>query len=117
VPIPHERIFLSKPYSSICCFLRAFHGTVAWPVGVDPFEQRRHPHEKWGHHNLLYVVGDEQLTQQVRALSEILFAQSKRLEWNGKIMASQLQRYRKSTAPASKARTALPPLNPDVTSL
>ena len=56
--------------------------------------------------------GDEDLVQQVNALTETLFASSSNKTWNGRIMATQLRKHRDTQTLVLRQKTALPALNP-----
>jgi len=60
----------------------------------------------------LYQCGDEDLTQQLNALTETLFASSSNKTWNGRIMADRLRKHRHAQALKLRQKTPLPLLNP-----
>jgi len=61
---------------------------------------------------LLYQNGDEDLTQQVNALTETLFSSSSNKTWSGRIMANRLQKHRHAQTRKIRQKTPLPSLNP-----
>ena len=60
----------------------------------------------------LYQSDDEDLTQQINALTEHLFAQGSPKTWSGRIMANQLRKQRHEQSLVARQRTQLPSLNP-----
>jgi hypothetical protein len=62
--------------------------------------------------HFLVCSKDEQLTQQINALTETLFGKFPATAWNGRVMASRLREHRKTASSERKTRTSLPLLNP-----
>jgi len=60
----------------------------------------------------LYQSGDQELTQQVNALTEHLFAHGSPKTWSGRILANRLRKHRHTQSLARRQKTQLPSLNP-----
>jgi hypothetical protein len=60
----------------------------------------------------LQRCSDEELIQQIDALTEVLFAENPNATWNGQIMANQLRKHRDKVSLQTHQRPQLPQLNP-----
>jgi BatD DUF11 like domain len=60
----------------------------------------------------LYQSNDEELTQQVNALTETIYAATPSKTWNGRIMANRLRKHRDKQKLEPQLRMELPSLNP-----
>jgi BatD DUF11 like domain len=61
----------------------------------------------------LYLSNDEELTQQVNALTETIYATTPGKTWSGRTMANRLRKHRDKRRSARQQRTELPSLNPN----
>jgi hypothetical protein len=81
----------------------AYQWLLRWLESSNPKETLNH---------FLVRSEDEQLTQQINALTETLFGRDSVNIWNGRFMAGRLREHRKTASSERKTQTRLPLLNP-----